>query len=104
MTRATVWMWARRRPSSSATVERLIETCGIGAAPPAALASMSGSCSPGIGFGLSRSCSGILLMVLANCEIQPMLLWLCGHGRYHLVTCAAADPGDRFRRPQHGPG
>src|ERR1019366_4117319 len=67
MSSAVAWTCRMRRRSSSATVERLIDTCGIGGGPPTALASTSGpgSCAR-CGSALSNSLSGISPMVLAQ--------------------------------------
>src|ERR1019366_8403565 len=90
------WRRRMRRRSGSATVERLIDTCGIGAGPPAAFASTSGLPSPvRCGSTLSSSLSGISPMVLAQPSDSEHDIFA---GSKMGNTFATAQPVDQPRR------
>src|ERR1019366_3233527 len=96
MSSAVAWTCRMRRRSSSATVERLIDTCGIGGGPPTALASTSGpgSCAR-CGSALSSSLSGISPMVLAQPSDSEHDIFA---GSKMGNTFATAQPVDQPRR------
>ena len=81
----------KRRRSSSATVERLMLTCGTGAAPPPAFASMSGSGC--LVDRIVQKLIGHFAYGTRNHKIPSMILLLCP--RWKIVLTVPSSPSSQ---------